>query len=286
MIRISPILAMAIVCSAAAVPAQAQKSNRPRPSGVPAPAGQTAPADTSSAPKGRRATPTLVRPGAPAAAPAPAAAAPRASTRGAAAVTPQAAPAAGASFTAGLLIEPFDGDEAALVPYLRRFTVGLDSAVALLVSVFRNTSGQPLAGAASPTSLSARERDRWTRCRDLHWDLTSYVTAMHDLVEHENATVARAAVALDSALTALTATVECDNLASMIAAPGRWTPWEGNYTSSARNFYGSWYVQLRDVADRNRAFVVALNATVPAGSRLPVPPAMARTAPYAGASPR
>lgn len=286
MIRFSPILAIAIVCSAAAAhPAQAQKSNRPRPSGAPGPAGQAAPADTSSAPKSRRPTPTLVRPGASAAATAPAAA-PRDTTRGAAPVTPQAAPAAGASFTAGLLMEPFDGDEAAMIPYLRRFTVGLDSAVALLVGVFRNTSGQPLSGAASPTSLSARERDRWTRCRDLHWDLTSYVTAMHDLVEHENATVARAAVALDSALTALTATVECDNLASMIAAPGRWTPWEANYTTSARSFYGSWYVQLREVADRNRAFVVALNATVPAASRLPVPPAMARTPPYAGAAPR
>jgi hypothetical protein len=169
---------------------------------------------------------------------------------------------------------------------MRRFTTGLDSAVALLVSVFRNTSGQPMSGADAPTALSARERDRWTRCRDIHWDLTSYVTAMHDLVEYENPTVARAAVALDSALTAMTATVECDNLASMIAAPGRWSPWAGNYTSSARTFYGGWYTQLREVADRNRAFVIALNGTLPAAERLPVPPAIGRTPPYAGAGPR
>lgn len=181
---------------------------------------------------------------------------------------------------------PFDGDDAARVPYLRNFTQSLDSAISTLVGVFRNTSGQPLAGADAPTALSARERDRWNRCRDLHWDLQTYATAMHDLVEHDSPSVARAAAALDSSLTALQATSECDNLASMIAAPGRWTPWASNYTSSARGFYSSWYGQLRDVSEKNRAFVIALNTTLPATERLPVPPAMPRLPPYAGGGPR
>lgn len=266
----------------AATPALAQK-NRPAPSGAPRPAAPPSATPDSSAgvPKPRRASPTLVRPGA-APAPAPAAAPAPASPD---AITRQASTGVAAA-TGGLSIAPFDGDDAARLPYLRQFTQQLDSAIVSLVSVFRNTSGQPLPGAEAPTSLSARERDRWSRCRDLHWDLQSYATAMHDLVEQDNATVARAAVALDSSLTALQATSECDNVASMIAAPERWTPWQGNYTTSARNFYGSWYGQIRDVAEKNRAFVIALNATLPAAQRMPVPPAMPRTPPYAGGGPR
>lgn len=267
----------------AATPALAQKS-RPAPAGAPRPASATpapasGPSDSSSRAKPRRESPTLVRPGAAAPAPAPA------SAPAGGAVTPQAAPS-GATSTGGLSIQPFDGDDTQQLIYLRRFTQMLDSSIVSLVAVFRNTSGVPLPGATGPTALSARERDRWARCRDLHWDLQSYATAMHDLVEHENATVARAAAQLDSSLTALQSTSECDNVASMITAPERWSPWESNYTASARSFYSSWYGQIRDVAEKNRAFVIALNATLPAAQRLTVPPAMPRTAPYAGAGPR
>jgi len=280
--RLAAILALSALGGVVAVPVQAQK-NRPAPSGVPRPAAATpapapAPADTAArSPKPRRESPTLVRPGATV----PASAAPAPAAPAAAPVTPQAAPTI-TGLSAGLSIEPFEGDEAAMPAYLRRFTQMLDSAAASLVNVFRNTSGQPMAGANEPTALSTRERDRWSRCRDLHWDLQSYVTAMRDLVEHDNVVVARAAAQLDSSLTALRATAECDNLASMIAAPERWSPWGSSYQGSARSFYGSWYPQIRDVADRNRAFVIALNTTLPPAERLPVPPALQRTPPYAG----
>jgi hypothetical protein len=205
-------------------------------------------------------------------------------------VTPQAAapPASSGTFTAGLAIEPFSGEESASAAYFRRFTQLLDSTIATLVGVFRGTSGQPLAGAEGPTSLSQRERDRWVTCRNLHWDLQSYVAAMHDLVESvpDNPGAQRAAEGLDSALSAVNATSECDNVASMIAAPDRWTPWGQQYTASARHFYGDWYGQVREVAERNRAFVIALNGVLPAAQRLPVPPAMPRNPPYAGAAPR
>jgi hypothetical protein len=249
--------------------------------------GQQAPAvaDSGRPGKARRPTPTLVAHPSPdtARGPAPARAAP---------VSAQAVPSAGraAAFSAGLSIQPFGGEEPEREAYLRRFTTFLDSAVASLTAVFRNTSGQPMAGASSPTSLSQRERERWGRCRDLHWDLQSFVPAMHQLIEDENLpdnpTVQRSAAELDSALAAMSATVECDNLASMIAAPERWTPWESQYASSARRFYQEWYAQVREVAERNRAFVVALNGTLPADRRIPVPPAMPRTPPYAGATPR
>jgi hypothetical protein len=214
-------------------------------------------------------------------------------------VTPQAAQAApaaaaaavsGGNFTAGLAVEVFTGAEGERLPYLRRLTTFLDSLTVSLVAVFRNTSGQPLAGAASPTALSQRERDRWNRCRDLHWDLLSHAAAVQDLVvnDHlpETPSVQRAGAGLDSALTAAQATAECDNVASMITAPDRWSPWGAQYTAAARRFYQDWYGQLREVADHNRAFIVALNGTVPPAQRVPVPPAMPRTPPYAGATPR
>ena len=205
-----------------------------------------------------------------------------------AAVQPQAARPAPPAFTAGLSIESFEGDEGARDAYVRRYTLLLDSTIATLVAVFRGTSGQPMAGATAPTALSQRERDRWTRCRDLHWDLQSYVSAMHELVEGlpENAAVQRAGGTLDSSLTALQATAECDNVSSMIAAPDRWTPWGQQYATTARQFYTTWYAQVRDVQERNRAFIIAVNGTREAAERIPVPPAMPRNPPYAGAAVR
>jgi len=267
---------------------EAQKPRRPSPTlvgtpGAAAPATTTTPASTAAPATGAphkqlRPSPTL-------------GAAPAAAGQAGAAVVPQAAhaaPAAPASaFTAGLSIEPYseEGDEEAAA-YARRFALQLDSVITSLVGVFRNTSGQPVAGAGAPTALSQRERDRWNRCRDLHWDLLSYVAAGHDLPAafEDTPAVARAAGVLDSALTAVEATAECDNVASMVAAPDRWTPWGQQYQASARRFYGAWYAQVREVQERNRAFILALNAA--GGDRIPVPPAMPRTAPYAGAAVR
>jgi hypothetical protein len=203
-------------------------------------------------------------------------------------VQPQAARTAPPAVTAGLAIELFEGEEDARDAYLRRYTLMLDSTIATLVTVFRGTSGQPMADAAEPSALSTRERGRWMRCRDLHWDLQSYVAAMHDVVENlpQAAAVQRAGGALDSSLTALQGTVECDNVSSMIAAPDRWQPWGMNYQAAARQFYTAWYAQVRDVQEKNRAFIIAVNATRAAADRIPVPPAMPRNPPYAGAAVR
>ena len=61
-----------------------------------------------------------------------------------------------------------------------------------------------------------------------------------------------------------------------------WTPWASQYQTTARTFYHDWYPQVRDVADRNRALVIAVNATRAAGDRMPVPPGLARVPPYVG----
>ncbi len=200
----------------------------------------------------------------------------------------QVAPAAGA-FTAGLSVAPYAGTtDADRDAYVARFTWMLDSTVVALVGVFRNTTGQPVTGAESPASLSQRERDRWAHCRDLHFDLQSYPAAFHDLVARlpQGAGVQRAAAALDSALSAMPATSECDNLASMIEAPGRWTPWSSQYEAAAQRFYHDWYNQVRDADDRNRAFAIAFNAGRPAAARIAVAPALPRTPPYVGGGPR
>ena len=252
----------------------------------PAPPPAPAPAE-SSATKARRPPPTLVnRPGV-------TVDSSRTAGRNATAnqaVAPQAARSAPvAAFTAGLAMEPYtSGDDAARQRYLAQFTQRLDSTIATLIGVFRGTTGQPLAGAESPAALSQRERDRWSRCRALHYDLQSYASAWHEVVGElpEEPAVQRAGSGLDSALTALQATSGCDDVSSMIAAPDRWTPWASQYQSTARTFYRDWYNQVRDVADRNRALVIALNATLPAAERMAVPPGIARTAPYVGAGPR
>src|SRR5512135_79586 len=101
-------------------------------------------------------------PGAQPAAPtAPTAAQPTAVVTPQAAVTvpaaPPAAPAAPAAsaFTAGLALAPFSGSgDAAKYDYLRSLSRRLDSATVALIGLFRNTSGQPMAGASGPTALS------------------------------------------------------------------------------------------------------------------------------------
>jgi len=279
------LLAAMATVAVSATSLQAQKAPRPTPvlvgtPGAARPATTATPPSTSQpAPSARgkqlRPSPTLTR-------------TPGSGQAGATAVEPQAAhttAVAAAAFTAGLAIEPYS-EESEEEPgvYARRFALQLDSAIATLVAVFRNTSGQPVAGAGAPTALSQRERDRWDRCRDLHWDLQSYVAAAHDLpgAFEEVPSVVRAASALDSALTAMQATAECDNVASMITAPDRWAPWGRQYETSAHRFYAEWYAQVRNAQEHDREFILALNAAGTGGARIPVPPAMPRTAPYAG----
>jgi len=151
----------------------------------------------------------LLRPGEQPAAAAPAPAAAPATHP--AAVTTQAAAAPAAptgAFTAGLALVPYAGStDADRDAYVALFTQMFDSAVVGLVNVFRNTSGQPVSGAESPTALSQRERDRWTRCRDLYFDLQSYQAAFHALLPRlpSAGNVPRTAAALDSSLTAVQA---------------------------------------------------------------------------------
>jgi hypothetical protein len=208
-------------------------------------------------------------------------------------VTPQAveaapAPAAVAGFTAGLGVSPFaDTGDAARYDYLRTLARNLDSATVVLVDLYRNTSGQPMAGASSPTALSARERDRWTRCRNLYWDFTSFTSGLHGVGENfANGAVARAVASLDTALAEVEALSECDNVASMISAPERWDPWAQQYATAARHFHSGWYGQVLAAHDRDRELVQALNSVLPAGRALAIPPRMPRNPPYAGAGVR
>jgi len=209
-----------------------------------------------------------------------------------AAVTPQAAVASPPSapsnaFTAGLAVPPFSGTgDAVRYEYLRTLARNIDSAAVALVSIYRNTSGQPMAGASAPTALSARERERWTRCRDIYWDFNTFASGLQSVREGlpANSAVQRAVADLDTALTETDALAECDNLASMISAPTRWDPWAQQYEASARHFYADWYTQVRESHERDRALVVALNTVLPAGRTLPVPPGLPRTPPYAGAT--
>lgn len=311
MTRSIPILGL--LAGIAVTPLAAQKNRPPAglptaPTTTPAPARPAAPADTTSTGNKGRRPPTLM--GAPAGrqdsavratnpppagapagvvAPAPGVVAPQAAT-------PGARRAAGAAaFTAGVGAPVYEGTTLAeALAYSRRAAPLLDSAVITLVEVFRNTSGQPLAGALDPTALSQREKDRWARCRDAYYDLRSYeglYGAVAQLTRPDaDPGLARAAAALDSvldlSLADTAAIAECDNLSSMIVAPARWSPWDQQYQAAARRFYAGWYPALRNVADRNRAFVIALNAVLPAEQRITVPPALQRNPPYAGAGPR
>jgi hypothetical protein len=295
MIYYRVILAAALVVSGAALPLAAQVPAAPRvkvpgaspgklirPSPTLMPANPTPPA--SLAPQ----TPQPANP------------APRAAVTPQPVVTPQAvvtppavppsvpaAPAAATgNFTAGLGLQPFaGGGDAVRVEYARTLARNIDSAAVSLLSLYRGTSGQPMAGATGPTTLSGRERDRWTRCRDLYWDFTTFATGAQSIREGLSPTspLYRAAAALDTALNDIEALVECDNVAGMIGAPDRWVPWTEQYTGAARHFYADWYAQMREAHEKDRAFVIALNMLLPAGLKIPPLPPLPRTPPYAGA---
>lgn len=226
--------------------------------------------------------------------PAPAAAAPAqapAAQGEQAPVTPQSAqPAApaGATHSAGLAMAAYTGTTSeAAVAYTGRFVRMLDSTIVTLTGTFRNTSGQPVMGARNPGMLSQRERDRWSRCRDLYWDLTTYQAAAAALgaALPASPSVQLKAAQLDSAFLQGTATAECDNISSMIAAPDRFAPWQDSYETAARHFYGDFYPQVRRIHEAARALVFALNAAHSSARPLSMPPGLPQNPPYAGAAP-
>jgi len=201
---------------------------------------------------------------------------------------PASTPAAAPSYTAGLAMAAYAGStQQEALDYAARLGRMLDSTIVTLVSTFRNTSGQPMIGASSPASLSQRERDRWTRCRNVYWDLTTYASAMDPLRQAlgSDPALQRAVADLDSAFDRSVATVECDNVASMIDAPDRWTPWADQYESAARHFYRDFYAQVRDVHEKDRALVNELNRFLGSGHRVTPPPALPPNPPFAGAAP-
>jgi hypothetical protein len=285
-------LLLALAAAAGASPLAAQKPPPPVARPQTQPQAQVPAGSKSSGKVFRPATvaptvqlaPSAPQPVAPAARPA----APPA--QNAAPVTPQAAhPATSAgAFTAGLAMPPYVGTTSdAALEYAARFGRLLDSAIVTLVDIFRNTSGQPMEGASNPTDLSQRERDRWSRCRNVYWDLTTFTAAAQTLPRSlpANPALQSAAADLDTAFAESQAVAECDNVASMIAGPDRWTPWGDQYRTAAQRFYRDFYDQVREVHDRDRAFVNALNAVLPLGRRIPVPPGLPRNPPYAGAGP-
>lgn len=201
-------------------------------------------------------------------------------------VAPQAAqPSApsGAVHSAGLAMPPYAGSTPeAAAAYAGRFVHLLDSTIVTLVGIFRNTSGQPVIGAPSPATLSQRERDRWMRCRELYWDLTTYATAVTTLrqILPAASNVQLKVTQLDSAFGQSTATAECDNIASMIAAPNLFASWGASYERAARHFYRDFYPQVRNIHEAARALIFALT-----GLPQRMPPALPQSPPYAGAAP-
>ena len=286
------LLLLALVAAAGAARLSAQKpppaAAQPQTQQPPSPAGSKSagkvfrPATASQPAASATQSPApATQPTTPAAAPA---------GRSAAPVTPQAAhPSAAASaFTAGLAMPAYAGNTPdAALDYAARFGRLLDSAIVSLVDIFRNTSGQPMEGASNPTDLSQRERDRWMRCRNVYWDLTTFGSAVGTLRRTlpANPALLQAVAGLDSTFAASTGATECDNVASMIAAPDRWTPWGDQYRTAAQHFYRDFYGQLREVHERDRALVNALNTVLPAARRVSVPPGLPRNPPFAGAAP-
>jgi hypothetical protein len=282
MMRCSIVLAVVLASGGALSPLRAQKAPPPttqRPQPQPA----TTPTTGGKLPP----TPAAAQPSAaqpPAAAPA--------GVQPAAPVTPQATRspvgAATGTYTAGLAMPPYTGvgTEDAW-EYAARMGRMLDSTIVTLVGTFRNTAGQPMIGASSPATLSRREQDRWARCRDLYWDLTTYATAARTLRQSlgSDPALRRAAEDLDSAFSKSVATAECDNVASMIAAPERWTPWQDQYEGAARHFYRDFYTQVREVHEKDRALMSELNRFLPPARRTPPPPGLPPNPPYAGAAP-
>jgi len=296
MMRRAIVLAVIFLAGGLMAPLSAQK--------VPPASTQHPPAQPAAAPTGGKLPPSQAAPRQAPPAPAPAAPQPQVTQPPATpspaspataspVVTPQASrpqPANTGAYTAGLAMPPFAGGTTEDAwEYAARLGRMLDSAIVTLVGTFQNASGQPVIGATGPTMLSHREQDRWTHCRDLYWDLTTYAEGLSTVRSSlgTDAALQRAAADLDSAFSRSVATAACDDVASMIAAPARFTspPWQDQYENAARHFYRDFYSQILDVHDKDRALMVELSRVLPAAHRVPTPPGLPRNPPYAGAAP-
>lgn len=213
-------------------------------------------------------------------------AAPAAPTRAvpppAAAPSPAPSPAPAAATdpteTAGYWIAAYNGrTDAEQLTYVRLLVTKVDSAVIGLVETYRNTSGNPVAGAQDPGRLTRREKDRWLRCRNIANDFRTMAEAAGALKESAvgGPLAQRAMVGLAAAFDELQALEGCDVINSMVESPDRFNPWQANYENEARNFYRDWYPQVRAVHSAAREVARA--------GRFPVPAAISTTPPYAAA---
>jgi hypothetical protein len=237
------------------------------------------PPPVAAAPAGaaQQAAQPPTQPAAPLARPAGQAAAPV--THPPAAANPAAA-AADPNLTAGYAVAPFSGTgDAAVLAYAGELVTKFDTLALRFRDVFVNASGAPVGGATSPSFLSSRERNRWMQCRRFHFDIGSYAGATADLRERmpAHAALQRALETFDDALQGVLATAECDNIVSMIEAPDRFTPWQQSYEESARNFYQTWYGQVRAAHEAARAFARAL---AQAGQNVGLIPGLPATPPH------
>lgn len=259
---------------------QALKGGRPPPSGLPLPAGAV-PGAHPAAPA--PAQPAQAQPSQAGAVPV----TPQGAPAGAVPVSPVAAapPAGGPLEAVGRGIEPFTGSgRDALLAYARRFVLRFDSAAVALREVFVGASGLAMPGLTTPENMSRRERSRWSQCRQLFFDIQTYQDAVGVLSDSTvlNPAVRRAAAQLAAALAELQALTECDNIGSMIESPQRWQPWDGNYRTSATNFYRDWYGQLRAAHEAARTFGRMLNTMLPGSEQLPTIAALPPNPPHAG----
>lgn len=207
---------------------------------------------------------------------------------------PAAAPAAAAApmavtdptETAGFWLPAYAGHtDAEQFAYVKLLVIKLDSAVVALVETYRNTSGNPVAGASDPGRLTSREKARWLRCRNIGNDMHTIADAASVLKDSiaGGPTVQRSAVVLADAFVAMQALESCDVINSMVESPDRFNPWQQNYENEARNFYRDWYGQVRTVHTAARELARVLNGVLPADKRFPVPAAIPTTPPYIGA---
>jgi len=187
------------------------------------------------------------------------------------------------SVTGGFFMPPSGArSDSGRIEYLRIYALRLDSAISALVEVFRGTAPPPLA--QDLAGVSSRVRDRWDRCRRFYFDLASFGDAMVIVKDSlpANALLARAATGLTDGFENTAGLQECDNIASALEEPARWSPWADSYATSMRNFFREWYPQLRAIHEANRSLGRVLNGMLPAERRLPSFGALPPTPPTVG----
>ncbi len=187
------------------------------------------------------------------------------------------------SVTGGFFMPPSGArSDSGRIEYLRIYALRLDSAISALVEVFRGTAPPPLA--LDLAGVSSRVRERWDRCRRSYFDLASFGDAMVIVKDSlpASALLTRAASALTDGFENTAGLQECDNIASALEEPARWSPWADSYATSMRNFFRDWYPQLRAIHEANRSLGRALNGMLPAERRLPIFGALPPTPPTVG----